>query len=403
MFLSNVTNYSGFSSTIDTPSKTISITATMTAFTASYVMNFEDSDPLDADPEDFDTPWQITMTITNNNGMRWRQLRANIQVEDGVGGWKASPSSDFIDFDEGNTSRVITSTNYSDVSANEKQEEDQLRFMRGDVLVNEVETQAFPVQNELQGNSDTVRMLHQSLDPICYYSDGTTTYNFEDISGSGTRILNGTNDSAVANIDLGFTLSFYGSTYTQIWLSSNGLSGFSTAQTSGTNINLPTSTLNNVPLIAPLWDDWTFVPASADAVYYQTLGTTPTQRFIAQWNNACPDASCTGGTVTFEMKLFEYDNHIEFHYSDLTTSAARSNGGSATMGIRDTGGATNCTTIPVPEGCEFSCYTDGIPSGCDRFYQKIFGFAILSSSTAHSLQIENCPEEGEGWGWTHRP
>jgi uncharacterized repeat protein (TIGR01451 family) len=168
------------------------------------------------------------------------------------------------------------------------------------------------------------------------------TYNWIDITQTGTQILFGTDDSYVANVPLGFFFNYYGTDYSQITIGNNGLlfSTFGSSQ----YVNQPiTQTPNLHGFLAPYWDDlvtWT----SGAAIYYQTIGTAPNRIFVAEWyNNGHYHTSSSG--VTFEALLYEGSNSIIFQYNDLdfgTVSGSTSsdlgpynNGGSATVGIED--------------------------------------------------------------------
>lgn len=98
--------------------------------------------------------------------------------------------------------------------------------------------------------------------------------------------------------------------------------------------------LGNFPSIAPLWHDWAFNLAGSDQAYYLTLGAVGSRRMIIQWNQAISVPGTGVDSVTFEAKLFEGSNNIEFDYLDATVAddSTISNGANSTVGIRDTNG-----------------------------------------------------------------
>ncbi len=175
------------------------------------------------------------------------------------------------------------------------------------------------------------------------YSATTIPFKFEDITSVGfnpTAILDTTNDGAVT-IPIGFPFTFYGTTYTSLSVSTNGLITFGNSDVSAVPVNLTTTApTSNLPSIAVFWHDWTFQYFGSDEAYYQTLGTPGSRRLIVQWNFALSNTGPGLDTVTFEAKLFEGSNNIEFHYDDATIDddANVSNGKNATVGIRDTSG-----------------------------------------------------------------
>jgi len=85
-------------------------------------------------------------------------------------------------------------------------------------------------------------------------------------------------------------------------------------------------------LIAPFWDD--LDPSASGYIYYGVLGSAPNRVAIFEWYDIS-DFSQTG-TASFEVKLYEQDGSIEFHYLDTVFGdAALDYGSSATIGIQD--------------------------------------------------------------------
>jgi hypothetical protein len=134
---------------------------------------------------------------------------------------------------------------------------------------------------------------------------------FEDISGSGTALALTDDDGAV--VPVGFSFEFYSDTHTMIGVSSNGFLSFGPNLVAFGDVAIP-STLSPNDLIAPLWDDLN--PATGGSVHYQTLGTEPNRRFVAQWTGV-PEFVATGAN-TLQALLFEGSNVIEFRYGALT-------------------------------------------------------------------------------------
>jgi uncharacterized repeat protein (TIGR01451 family) len=182
------------------------------------------------------------------------------------------------------------------------------------------------------------------------YLDSNTprgpTYDWIEISGTGTEILPDSDDQWVGNINLGFFFNYYGTDYTQLAIGNNGLlfSGVGTSQ----YVNQPiTQTPSIHGFIAPFWDDivtW----GSAGAIYYQTIGTAPNRKFVVEWYDNQHYSSSTSG-ITFEAILYEGTNNILFQYQDVSFGIVSGavggdnppydNGGSATVGIEDPTGS----------------------------------------------------------------
>ncbi len=171
-------------------------------------------------------------------------------------------------------------------------------------------------------------------------TDNSSQVNYASIAGSGTVVLNGTDDSAV-QVALGFTFNFYGVDYTQIFLSTNGLMTFGGGNATFTNQNLSTTDQLR-PSIAPLWNDWVTNQNSSDEVYYQTDGAPGSRIFKAQWDQVEHFSNSFGGNVTFAAWLFEGTNKIVFFYPDIDLNTdGLTDGKSATVGIADANGAAN--------------------------------------------------------------
>jgi hypothetical protein len=176
------------------------------------------------------------------------------------------------------------------------------------------------------------------------YTAALTTLDFEDLTSPdvpSTGILNGSEDDTVT-IPIGFPFVFYGVSYTTVTVSTNGLISFGGPEIGHLALNINTTkTPADLPTICPLWHDWSFQYAGSDEALYVTLGDPGNRRLIVQWDfaqAALPSPSVD--TVTFQVKLFERSNNIEFHYYDATVSddASVSNGKASTVGIRDKGG-----------------------------------------------------------------
>jgi hypothetical protein len=176
-----------------------------------------------------------------------------------------------------------------------------------------------------------------------YAGTDATVYSFIDIAGGsgGASILAGSDDGT-ATLTLPFAFQFYGQGYTLVCVSANGAVYFVPSDAACVGLNDFANTDLSVvgpptdpPAVLPLWSDLTFQVAGAGAVYYQTLGSSPNRRFVVQWNNAYPQGS--QNPVTFQVILSEGSNAILFQYKTVALGAGNraSNGGEATIGIRN--------------------------------------------------------------------
>jgi len=173
------------------------------------------------------------------------------------------------------------------------------------------------------------------------------TYDWIEISGTGTEVLPNSDDSWVEDIGLGFFFNYYGTDYSQLAISNNGL--LFSGGTTWEYVNEPITQSPSVHgFIAPFWDDIiTYDSRGAGTIYYQTLGTAPNRMFVVEWYDNKHYWNSDSG-VTFEAILYEGSNNILFQYKDVDFGNVYSavsgdnppydNGGSATVGIEGPAG-----------------------------------------------------------------
>jgi hypothetical protein len=162
---------------------------------------------------------------------------------------------------------------------------------------------------------------------------GGPVFSYIDISATGIPILPEVDDAVAINIPVGFDFNFYGTDYTTLAISSNGLTFTGPATTQFSNQPIGASTPSN--FVAPFWDDLvTFGPG---IIYYQTQGTAPTRTFIAQWHNV-QGFSSSPSAASFQVILKESSPDILFQYLDVDFGNFRTNGADATVGIESPSG-----------------------------------------------------------------
>lgn len=172
-----------------------------------------------------------------------------------------------------------------------------------------------------------------AADAFGYTATSSVPFSYLNVSATGASVLGGTDDATIT-LTLPFGFRFYGTTYSSLCVSSNGLITFGGCPTDDMTTRDLTAqpTPGNLPAIAPFWMDLTFAMPGAGAVSYQTLGTVGSRKFVLQWNNVHalngPDA------LNFEAVLNEGTNTILFQYSKVDSGDAGVNlGAGATVGI----------------------------------------------------------------------
>ncbi len=156
--------------------------------------------------------------------------------------------------------------------------------------------------------------------------EGGPVFVWEDISTTGTEILEDSDDGSV-DIDLPFGFKFYGELKASITVSSNGYLTFGVDGTDYTNDQIPSTTDPN-NYIAPFWDDMR--PSSKRGqIFYQSYP----DKFVVQYHEMGNYPSATTGTATFQVVLFPNGN-IAYYYKDFMLE----NNASATIGVENEDG-----------------------------------------------------------------
>jgi hypothetical protein len=185
---------------------------------------------------------------------------------------------------------------------------------------------------------------------------GITTYTISTFT-KGMTALSGatsgpTGDDGNAIVPIGFTFNYTGVNYSSLKISTNGwVSLNQTGDLGYSNGDLFTTTTPNATL-TPWWDD--LMDDGTSFVYYKTTGVSPNRVFTGEWNRVLTYYTGATSRISFQVKLFETTNVIEFHYG--TAESGTHNGSeTASIGVEDaTGGSghfkeatTGSTTVGV--------------------------------------------------------
>ena len=117
-----------------------------------------------------------------------------------------------------------------------------------------------------------------------------TTIGFDWLDArSGTR-ANFSSDDTSSAISLGFTFNFYGTDYTQIYISTGGFISFDPFTRSPgfyeavNDSGVPNDTLPN-NIVAAGWDILEPTFNDDSDVYYRQFGSAPYRKFVIQWHD----------------------------------------------------------------------------------------------------------------------
>ena len=175
----------------------------------------------------------------------------------------------------------------------------------------------------------------------------TTNYGVSNIpyvaqTNTGTQLFM-TDDSQQGPFQIGFNFCFFGQTYTQFWVGSNGWISFSAGQpVTFTSQPLPTvNALVPKNCIMGPWQDWH--PGIGGQIRYQVQGVAPCRKLVVSWIGV-PMYSCTNLQGTFHIVIYESTNVIENHIGNKPGCVQWQNG-TATQGIHNAAGTLG---IAVP-------------------------------------------------------
>ncbi|MFZ5999008.1 MAG: hypothetical protein ACOYW3_00735, partial [Bacteroidota bacterium] len=156
-------------------------------------------------------------------------------------------------------------------------------------------------------------------------------YVFSASSGTFMPVLSGTpidaveTDEGSAVIPIGFTFTYFGVNYAQAKVFSNGLVSFDLMASLSSFNSIETE---NRRVVAPLWDNLEGFGGSAS---YIVTGTAGSRVMTIEWRNWRWSYTATSENISFQVKLYESTNVIQFVYRQ--EAGAISVGSGASIGI----------------------------------------------------------------------
>lgn len=187
---------------------------------------------------------------------------------------------------------------------------------------------------------------------VSSYAFGQSSGTYTENTAGATTIAGVRADTFISTAqNIGFNFVYDGITYTQFKMSSNGFISLNmTGSNSLTTNNLSTANTNSRPIIAPLWDDLDGQSPTTSLASYELSGTVPNRVLTIEWRNWEWNYSSTTPVISFQAKLYETTNIIEFVYRQEATAVAS---GSATIGLGSPTGSgagsyLNVTSIATP-------------------------------------------------------
>lgn len=185
--------------------------------------------------------------------------------------------------------------------------------------------------NEVGVQNIKVELHTKSISNYSISNPTYSNYNY----GGGTSVT-GCDDCVQGPYNIGFNFTYFGNTYSQVYVSSNGWVGFSAGQTNGYVAQfIPNSSAPKNAIMAD-WED--LFPNTGNMNYY-TTGTSPNRVFVFNFNNS-PHYSCRTTYYTFQIVLYESSNVIDINVA----SKPNCNNNASTMGLTNSDGTK---VVPV--------------------------------------------------------
>jgi hypothetical protein len=167
-----------------------------------------------------------------------------------------------------------------------------------------------------------------------------SAYTMTPSIGSFTPVTGGTvvstlhADGAISTISIPFTFEFEGIPYTQLRATSDGYITFNVTGATFSNGfgDLDNISSNNRPIVAPLWDDLDGRAPSPDDSKFEhvTTGVAPNRVMTLEWLDWEWNWQASADVISFQVKLYETTNEIEFVYQQESTAPS---GASASIGL----------------------------------------------------------------------
>jgi hypothetical protein len=174
-----------------------------------------------------------------------------------------------------------------------------------------------------------------TVDALKNYRVQSTSPNYRTITGTSLNL----GDDTTASINSPFPILFGGSSFSQLFVNSNGNLSFTGPFSSSGNSSIPTASIGT--LVSPFWDNLFPVAGTAQNVFWAVTGGEPSRELVVEWRDV-RHGSCSADTSSakFQVVFLEGNSNILFNYSDTSFGGNcrfANGGGSATVGIQIAG------------------------------------------------------------------
>lgn len=240
------------------------------------------------------------------------------------------------------------------------------------------------------------------------FSFTPNTSTFTPIAGGTVPFLTGNNldeltdEGFVTNIPIGFNFIYNsGNTYDEVSISTNGFISFSAITNATVLNNLTNGLVGQRPMIAPLWDDLNIQLGTN--LKYVTTGTAPNRVFTVEWLNTRWGFGAADAAISFQVKLYETSNWVEFVYRQEAGAASSP---SASVGLTTIGSGTGnfisladlSATPAVSTSTEFATITSKAANNQSYIFKagtlsaSIGSFSVSKEKNTHFIQWQTITE-----------
>ncbi len=216
----------------------------------------------------------------------------------------------------------------------------------------------------------------------------------------GTLIKSGYVDNAsYGPFNIGFNFTFFGNTYSQFYVNSNGQVLFGAGSTVFNDAAIPTAALPN-NFIAAFWDD--LVVDGTGKILYTTIGGAPNRKLIIQFNNMGFYGS-PPYMGTFAVIINETTNVIQVQYRLIVdNTSTQAHGASASIGLENSDGTIGVQYLFHTEGdihsgkaISFTPSGSTYTTNSDALYEEVFLTTNITLPEPGIPTLLNPPQEAE--------
>lgn len=186
------------------------------------------------------------------------------------------------------------------------------------------------------------------------YTFSVSTATYAPLGPGATQVPDISDDYVNDTVPIGFTFYFEGIGYDSVSATSDGFLSFMKGASSVTTNNLSGVSSSKRPLVAPLWDD---LDGTVGIASYELSGTAPNRVFTFEWKDWEWNWNADDSVVSFQVKLYETTNEIQFTYHWEKPSTI--NSPSASIGLSGDSTYLSVTGVGTANPMAFNASEDG--------------------------------------------